>query len=255
MNKQIIRAFNILFFAFLTTLLVSPALQANGRQATYDQGSYTYSQPPNHNQYQSYAGSAKEKPRQQKVMSFFGVGRKSVWDNKIVPGITFNYRDGYTLTVGPKLTYLKAFGNDKALRTSLSYVPLMMSDFKAGYGKIGYTDLRLEYTHHLNRNFFYQLTYDANHFSPNSNLKSYVKTLGAKIDDELIHTAAVSVGYRIFSIKVSTGGRRFPIPVYLKASYRFGKNYKFGTYVADAGNQYDLRNEFRITLWPLLRRF
>lgn len=205
--------------------------------------------------YAHYADKKQASPKQEKVMTFFGVGRKKAWNNKIVPGMTFNYRKGYTFTIGPKLTHLKAFGDHKALRTSLSYVPLMISNFKAGFGRIGYTDLKLDYTHHLNRKFFYQITYDANHFNPNNSLKNYVKTLGAKIDDDLIHTAALSVGFRIFDIKISKNGRRFPIPIYLKASYRFGKNYKFGTYVADAGNEYDLRNEFKITLWPMLRRF
>lgn len=260
MKKSFIRNSCISFIPFAIAF-IAISIGVSGQQNHYYDGQNArYYSPPATPAYgvpqkQTSGYKPYKAPKSAKAMTLFGIGHKKVWDNRIVPGITFNYRDGYTLTLGPRLTYLKAFSNDKALRTSISYVPLMMSDFKAGYGKIGYTDLKMEFTHHLNRKVFYQFIYDANHFKPNSNLRDYVKSLGAKIDDDLIHTFGVSVGYRLFDLKMSLNGRRFPIPIYLKATYRFGENYKFGTYVADAGNQYDLRNEFRISIWPMLRKF
>ncbi len=188
------------------------------------------------------------------IFSFLGFGKKRNWDDKIKPGVAFKFNKGYKFSIGPKVTYQKALGKNKTLNSNVSYLPLKFKDLDDS-NKLDYSQLQLKFTHHLSKKFFYTLGYDGNWFSPNSSLKQYVASRGGLIKSKFIHSASIALAQRVLKIDFSYKGRKRTIPFYLRATYRFADDYKYGTDLGDAGDEFRIRNGFNLTIWPLLRRF
>jgi hypothetical protein len=120
---------------------------------------------------------------------------------------------------------------------------------------LDYSRLQLRYTHHLSNKFFYTLGYNGNWFNPSDSLKQYVSSRGGLIKSELLHSASIAIAQRVLKIDFSFRGRKRTIPFYLKATYRFADDYKYGIDLGKAGDEFRIGNGFNLSIWPLLRRF
>jgi|GEM_PF-3754496 len=167
---------------------------------------------------------------------------------------TMLFKDGLENAFGPGLDIKHRISTNEIVTFDFEYLPLK---FKVSPepGKIKYSYYKLRYNNQFRKDMFFEFDVRMESFNPDDELKNYVAKRNGVIEKKSLVTPTISIGKKIFDLKLNFMHKKYVFPMYLKLSYSFSENYSYGTKMGDAGSEFRIKNGFKLNLVPITRKF